>query len=232
MYMWHICDCSCLSSLAQLCPFSESRHFEANSSSQMFPGSLHWLYTVPLGQTMLFLFLLGLFSRPTAALCPISKEIPLQGNVVQWYPPWLSLHNFLQFRVVLQSSSKARGMLKVPALPKVFPGRSVCGYKITASCGCPRNPPKVQQSGRRGVVSKFPSPRDASSMGHWHGHYSLSSQCMPKESSEPHIHTRVKSADKNHLDVIKAEEQWLPSTRLSFSPKVFKLHTIFPKGMY
>lgn len=74
------CTCVTAHGLAQLCPLSESKHLKANISSQMFPGSLHWLYTVPLGQAVPLLFLLGLFSRSTAALCPISKEIPLQES--------------------------------------------------------------------------------------------------------------------------------------------------------
>lgn len=128
MHMWHMWHCSCLSALAQLCPLSESKYFEANTSSQIFPGSLCWLYTVPLGQTMLLLFLLGLFSRLTAALCPISKAIPLQGNV-QAQPPlafWfciISCSLELSFRVVQRPGACWK------SLPKVFPGCSVVSTK-------------------------------------------------------------------------------------------------------
>lgn len=46
-------------------------------------------------------------------------------------PGFLILLNFLQFRVVLQSSSKARGMMKVTAQGVSRMLRD--GYKITAS---------------------------------------------------------------------------------------------------
>lgn len=113
---------------------------------------------------------------------------PAQPPLAFWFCT-ISCSLELSFRVV---QSPGVGW---KSLPKVFPGCSVVGTKSlfleqTSSCGCPRNPPKVQQSGWRGAVSKCPkSPSGPSSMGHWHGHYSLSSQCMPKERSEPHIHT-------------------------------------------
>lgn len=54
------------------------------------------------------------------------------------------------------------------------------------------------------------------------------SACLRKALS---LHTREKSADKNHFDVIKAEEQWLPSTRLSFFSQGFSNYTqYFQRG--
>lgn len=69
-------------------------------------------------------------------------------------PGFLVLHNFLQFRVVLQSSLKARGMLKVPAqgVSRVL----CCGYKITASWLDPRNPPKGAAERKKRCSFKMP----------------------------------------------------------------------------
>lgn len=85
---------------------------------------------------MFLLFLLGLFSRPTAALCPISKAVSLQAKWSSTTSPGsLVLHNFLQFGVVLQRGSKARGMLKVPAQGV---SRVLCaGNRIIASWNRP-----------------------------------------------------------------------------------------------
>lgn len=88
--MLHVCICPCLSRLGQLYPHLESKHFKADLSSQMPPGIPPLPPQMPPGQTTRMRLLLGLFIWPAVALSPISKEIPVQGNVVQYYLLWLS----------------------------------------------------------------------------------------------------------------------------------------------